>query len=87
MTTFGERLRELRQRVGLSQAQLAEASDLPVGSIRNYEQGIREPYWAVIFKLAAALRVSADAFAGCDSNIKPKRGGKPRGRPRKGGAA
>jgi transcriptional regulator with XRE-family HTH domain len=97
MPTFGERLRELREKAGLSQPQLAEASGLPVGSIRNYEQGIREPYWAVIFKLAAGLRVSADVFAVCTSNIKqtpsahrsskpasgPAKVKRPRGPPRK----
>jgi transcriptional regulator with XRE-family HTH domain len=65
MPTFAERLRELREKAGLTQTQLAEASGLPLGSIRNYEQGQREPYWAVVFKLAAALGASADAFAVC----------------------
>jgi transcriptional regulator with XRE-family HTH domain len=55
----------LREQAGLTQARLAEASGLPLGSIRNYEQGQREPYWAVVFRLAAALGVSADAFAVC----------------------
>ena len=65
MPTFAERLRELREKAGLTQQQLAEASGLPVGSLRNYEQGQREPYWQVVFKLAAALGVSCEAFAVC----------------------
>jgi transcriptional regulator with XRE-family HTH domain len=63
--TFADKLRELRERAGLTQAQLAEASGLPLGSLRNYEQGQREPYWSVLFKLAKALGVSSEAFAEC----------------------
>jgi transcriptional regulator with XRE-family HTH domain len=65
MPTFAERLRELREKAGLTQAQLAEAADLPLGSIRNYEQGQREPYWRVVFRLADALGADCRAFAGC----------------------
>ena len=65
MPTFAERLRELREKSGLTQAQLAEASGLPIGSIRNYEQGQREPYWSVLFKLARALHVSVEVFGAC----------------------
>jgi transcriptional regulator with XRE-family HTH domain len=65
MPTFAERLRELRTQAGMTQIGLAEAAGLPLGSVRNYEQGIREPYWAVVFKLAAALGIGADAFAVC----------------------
>jgi transcriptional regulator with XRE-family HTH domain len=76
MLTFGERLRELRDKAGLTQVQLAEASGLPLGSIRNYEQGQREPYWNVLFKLAAALGVKAEAFADCVSKDETEGKGK-----------
>ena len=65
MVTFAERLRELREKAGLTQQQLADASGLPVGSLRNYEQGQREPYWQVVFRLADALGVSCEAFKEC----------------------
>jgi transcriptional regulator with XRE-family HTH domain len=65
MPTFAERLRDLRKRAGLTQAQLATASGVPLGSIRNYEQGQREPYWDVAFRLVGALGVSVDSFADC----------------------
>jgi transcriptional regulator with XRE-family HTH domain len=72
--TFAERLQELREKAGLTQAQLAESSGLPLGSIRNYEQGQREPYWTVVFKLADALGVSCEAFKSCvDAEHKPGR--------------
>jgi transcriptional regulator with XRE-family HTH domain len=86
MPTFAERLRELREKAGLTQAQLAENSGLPLGSIRNYEQGQREPYWTAVFRLAEALGVAADAFARCVDEsplaAKPRRA---RPRARKGG--
>jgi transcriptional regulator with XRE-family HTH domain len=63
--TFANRLRELREKAGLTQMQLADASGLPLGSIRNYEQGQREPYWQVVFKLADALGVDCSAFKDC----------------------
>jgi transcriptional regulator with XRE-family HTH domain len=63
MTTFADRLRQLREQAGQTQEQLAERSRLPIGSIRNYEQGQREPRWVVVFRLAKALGVSCEAFA------------------------
>jgi transcriptional regulator with XRE-family HTH domain len=63
--TFADRLRELREAAGLTQAALAEAAGLSLGAVRNYEQGIREPYWTAVFKLAGALGVSCEAFGGC----------------------
>jgi transcriptional regulator with XRE-family HTH domain len=63
--TFGERLRELREKAGLTQESLARAADTSIGNVRNYEQGIREPRWQLVYKLAAALGVSCEAFAGC----------------------
>lgn len=62
---FADRLKELREQAGLSQPQLAAASGLPVGSIRQYEQGRRDPLWQVLFKLADALGVSTEAFRDC----------------------
>lgn len=63
--TFGERLRELREKAGLTQEALARAADTSLGNVRNYEQGIREPRWQVVFQLAKALGVSSEAFAVC----------------------
>ena len=60
---FGDKLKKLRESAGLTQEQLASSSGLPIGSIRNYEQGQREPLWSVVFKLADALRVSVEVFA------------------------
>jgi transcriptional regulator with XRE-family HTH domain len=64
--TFAERLRELRKAAGLTQDQLNERSGLPIGTLRNYEQGVRQPLWHVLFKLAKALGVDCTAFADCE---------------------
>jgi transcriptional regulator with XRE-family HTH domain len=70
--TFADRLRGLREAAGLTQAALADAAGLSLGAVRNYEQGIREPYWAAVFKLADALGVSCEAFRDCvDAGPRP----------------
>jgi transcriptional regulator with XRE-family HTH domain len=79
MATFASRLRELRGKAGLTQKQLAEASGLPVGSLRHYEQGQREPYWQVVFRLARGLGVASDAFADCVGD-RPARPGRKKGK-------
>jgi transcriptional regulator with XRE-family HTH domain len=87
MATFAERLQQLREDAGLTQAGLAEKSGLPLGSIRNYEQGQREPYWNALFKLAAGLGVPVDAFADCVSKDEAKgRAKKPKAKPKPGRA-
>src|SRR5438046_2036253 len=60
--TFGEKLKELRTQAGLTQAQLAELSDVPLGTIRDYEQGKRDPLLSSAQKLARALNQSMDVF-------------------------
>lgn len=64
--TFGARLRELREGKGLTRKALAEASGVPFGTIYGYEGGRRSPALATTVKLAAALGVTCEAFAGCD---------------------
>ena len=63
--TFSERLRELRDKAGLSEAKLAEAAGLSFASVHGYGLGRRKPsFWAVL-KIARALGVSCEAFADC----------------------
>lgn len=70
--TFAEKLVELRKNVPgtgkdgkMTQEELAAESGLPLGSIRNYEQGQRQPLWNVVPRLARALGVDCTAFADC----------------------
>ena len=63
--TFGEKLKQLREQAGLTQAALAKASGRGLGAIRDYEQGNRSPSLIAAFKIAAALGVSVEFFAEC----------------------
>jgi transcriptional regulator with XRE-family HTH domain len=64
--TFGQRLRELREGVGMSRQALASASGVPFGTIHGYEIGRRGPTLAATLKLAKALGVDCTAFADCE---------------------
>jgi transcriptional regulator with XRE-family HTH domain len=67
--TFAERLKQLREKAGMTQEGLARTCTVSVGAIKNYEQGIREPTWRGIFKLAEALGVSVEAFKDCVADV------------------
>jgi transcriptional regulator with XRE-family HTH domain len=67
---FKDRLRELREKAGLTQEQLAAKAGVPIGSLRNHEQGQRQPSWSAVVKLSRALGVSTDVFAECDDSTK-----------------
>ncbi len=61
-TGFGVALKRLREQAGLSQAALAEKAGMNVFGVAKIEQGLREPGWATVLKLAAALGVECTAF-------------------------
>lgn len=63
---FKDKLKELRKKAGLSQEELAEKAGLKLHSIRNHEQGQRNPSWPAVVKLSRALGVSTEEFASCD---------------------
>jgi transcriptional regulator with XRE-family HTH domain len=54
---FGERMRELRAREGISQDGLAHASGIHSTSIGRIERGGREPRLTTILRLARGLGV------------------------------
>ena len=62
-TGFAARLRELREAAGLSQQALADAAGMNVWGVAKLEQGKREPGWATVLDLAAALGVAPNDFA------------------------
>lgn len=63
-TTTGDRLREIRQRRGLSQNALAVKAELHPSSVSRIECGRHEPTLETLRALAAVLRVKLDALAG-----------------------
>lgn len=71
---FAARLKALREAAGLSQAALAEKAGMNRFGVAKLEQGQREPSWATVQALAAALGVDCTAFAA--PGVKPKKGDK-----------
>jgi transcriptional regulator with XRE-family HTH domain len=62
-TGFAAALKRLREESGLSQAALAEKAGMNVFGVAKIEQGLREPGWGTVLKLAAALGVQCTAFS------------------------
>ncbi len=60
----GARIRELRQRNGVSQAKLAAALDLTQAQIANYERGACTPYIESLIGIADFFDVSLDYICG-----------------------
>ena len=84
MPAFNERLRNQREKAGLTQEALARAADLSLSSITKLERGGMDPSWSTIQKLARALGVTCEAFmedaAGSEPAPKRGRGGKVKGK-------
>lgn len=58
----GAKLRELRERAGYTQTELAEAAEMYPADVSNYERDKAEPTFSVLVRLAAALGVGLEAF-------------------------
>jgi transcriptional regulator with XRE-family HTH domain len=73
---MGQRFKDLRERAGLSQAELARATGIPKASIQGWEQGRRTPLLDAAAKVAEALDVSLDDLAGIGNPPRRKSKGK-----------
>jgi DNA-binding XRE family transcriptional regulator len=61
---LGPLLKALREKVGMTQEQLAEKAGIPVATIRDLEQERRtDPVWSTICKLATGLEVDLNTLA------------------------
>jgi transcriptional regulator with XRE-family HTH domain len=69
--TLGQRLKRLREAAGLTQAALADAAGVPIGTIRGYEYDRREPLVGTVVKIARAIGVSLDELAGLNDDATP----------------
>jgi transcriptional regulator with XRE-family HTH domain len=78
-TWFAGRLRELREKAGLTQQQLADATGLTKDGIARLERGARSPVWETVVSLCKALDTTCDAFLQEPVETAPR----PKGRPRK----
>lgn len=61
-TRFGELLRELRTKKGLTQAELGADCNLDRTYISLLERGIRQPTIGTLFKLAEVLDIKPSAI-------------------------
>jgi transcriptional regulator with XRE-family HTH domain len=78
---FGQRLKQIREAAGVSQAQLAERVPCHILTISKIERGLHEPAWPLVQALARALGVPCTDFENGEGQAAPAP--RPRGRPRK----
>jgi transcriptional regulator with XRE-family HTH domain len=64
MSQLGNRIRVLRQQRGDSQEAVARRADIATGTYSRIENGLNEPSFSTLVKIAAALEVSLDELAG-----------------------
>lgn len=57
-------LKIVRKHAGLTQAQASEATGIPLGTLRRWEQGVNEPDMESVVKLAELYGVSTDTILG-----------------------
>jgi transcriptional regulator with XRE-family HTH domain len=69
---FAQKLRQLRDQAGLSEAKLAKAAGLTFSSVHSYGLGGRSPSFAAVVRLAKALGVDCTAFADCSDITAPR---------------
>lgn len=66
---FGARLKEARERQGLSQAQLADRAEMQPSAIAHFEASRRKPSFENVRRLAKALTVSSDYLLGVQATV------------------
>lgn len=64
MNEFGERLKYLRQEIGLTQAKLAKLIGFSKSALYYWEKGVKIPSSYAIIKLAKCFDVTADYLLG-----------------------
>ena len=63
-SSFARRLKELRLRYELGQAQVARLANVTKNAISTYENGSRQPSFETLIRLAVIYRVSTDFLLG-----------------------
>lgn len=67
MVDFGNRLKTLRLKENLTQAQLAQKLGLTKSVISAYETGLRLPSYDILIHIAQIYRVSTDYLLGIEN--------------------
>ena len=73
MNNFGNKIRELRKKKGISQLRLATDLNTTQNTISRYETGEREPGIDELIKIADYFNVSVDYLIGRTENPKMNR--------------
>lgn len=68
MEGFGKRLKELREKAGITQQQLADRIWLSKSMVSYYEQSVRSPSPEILVKLSYVFHVSTDYLLGIERN-------------------
>jgi len=79
--TFAEKLRELREAAGLTEAALAERAGVAYTAYREWATGRRAASFAAVVKLAKALGTDCSAFAECSDVLEAPVKGAPAKKP------
>jgi transcriptional regulator with XRE-family HTH domain len=78
---FGQKLKEIRARAGLTQEALARAADISLSAVTKLESGKVDPTWGTVQRIAKALGVSVEAFKDEESpELEPTRPAPKKGR-------
>ncbi|MBQ4536676.1 MAG: helix-turn-helix transcriptional regulator [Lachnospiraceae bacterium] len=67
MVDFGNRLKTLRLRENMTQAQLAQKLGLTKSVVSAYETGLRLPSYDVLIHIAQIYKVSTDYLLGAEN--------------------
>ena len=68
--SLGARIIELRKKNGISREELAKEFEIPYTTLRNYENGLREPGHVFLIKVALKFHVTTDYLLGIEEQQK-----------------
>ncbi len=66
---IGQRIMEMRQKLGITQAELARRIDVKPAEISQYESGKRTPRWDKFNRILDEFNVSADYLLGREISV------------------
>ena len=66
---LGAAIRQLRNEAGLSQEALSDAAEIHLTHVGGIERGVRNPSYATLLRLAAALEIRVGALAALADEI------------------